>query len=519
LAEGYPFPDELLVWRRFLIGFSTNGLFSDVWSYRVLVYPSLPLFLAGLGNWFSSALGLATNLQANSFAEGIEIGRITLALAGLLAIPITYRIGRFFGAWRTSLAAASLVAFAPIVVGQTRYLSVDTILIATAAIALLTTLFLVEKQSPTRSALAGAACGLCFAAKFTGIILIAIPGTVLLANLGRRHPWQLLLCGTLLAGGALIVGMLGCPTCVIDPDAIFTQLRFYAEIGAASSVAPLAQVGPVPHSLAIFVFKLPHALGVLFTLALLPGILRATLRHEPRDLVLLGFAVLPTLPWIFSAVFFSRYYMISVPALAVLACAAFSSADRRSILARVALLVLVGGTLTQTLNWEHRYAVSSLERLHENILAKPDSAIGILSYTVGARGYGPDRALAKAGIPARPIRLRGPDQPPRTTGEAGADSPIYLANSCDSNLEVLLVDEKTLVTLARVRELNPGETASDLVMREAPCWTNSERFCEDCSRETGDWWLWRFSRPFRGTGPFEVFTRGEPHHPLRSIQP
>lgn len=524
LEEGRPFPDETLVWPRFLVGFIRRG-FAETWATNITVYPSIGPFVAGIGNWVASVSGYESDLRAGDLVKAIGIGRVSLAIVGLLAIPATYAIGRISSSPRRSLMAAALVATTPIVVIQSKLLSVDTVLITASAAALYATLLLDRKPTVLRSAFAGATIGACFAVKYNALILGIIPSLVLL-NLARTLTLRGVAAHACAFGlSMLLVAGLGCPTCVMRPDLVLEQFRIYAAIAAPSSELPLASgatLPGIPHPVGLLGLQLPHALGPIFALAVAVGGVRAALRHRSEDLIILGFALVPLIQFLSTPLFFLRYTIVAVPAFALLACNWASPTSDKRNLVRAGFFLLFAATLGQSLIWEHRFQVRTIQELIQEATETDSQTLGVLAsapnrnIAIRGRHYGYFPALERAGVDARVVWFDDGTESHHEASDAERRAQearfphvkaLPLSRTCDSELDRLILSSRTLRALARRSKLETGASPSELVRRISPCWESAELRCERCELENIGPWTWTYSAPSYGSEPFYIFSR------------
>ena len=143
------------------------------------VYGTFPVFLTK---------AIAGALRRDGYDGAYLVGRALSGLFDLVTVWLVYRLCRRFAGRKTSLAAASLLAFCPLAIQLSHFWAVDTFLATFATLTLLGCVRLARG----RSGLAGDACtglalGLAVACKVTGLALFAAVGVALLLRLDAER--------------------------------------------------------------------------------------------------------------------------------------------------------------------------------------------------------------------------------------------------------------------------------------------------------------------------------------------
>src|SRR5262245_56817350 len=313
LDHGLCFPDEQLLW-----GVSAARFVPLTWdSFGVeeLPYPTLYGYLAGLATALAHSLGLLQTAPPSQL-EGVWIARLVSPAAGVgTSLAVGALAWRAYGP-RVGIAAAALWAAFPLEVVQVHYASVDVVLALACSLALLASLELARSGRELHAALAGAEAGLSFAAKYTGVVMLAPLGWALAEATRRdRSTRRLLQRGAAALAGCAAAVLLACPPCVLHPDLLMgsLQLLHFIESHAFTSI-PNAHLTP---SLGWYgqpwlyqlVASLPYSLGWPVYLLALLGLAVAVRRRELADRVLLA-GVLPAFLVIGSAtVSYPRYLL------------------------------------------------------------------------------------------------------------------------------------------------------------------------------------------------------------------
>ncbi len=101
-------------------------------------------------------------------------GRAVSAMAGTVSVGLLYLLVRRLKDCGSALIAGALLAFAPVSVTCSRYLKEDSLLVAGVLLTALLWVTSIQRQSRFWFALSGAAAGLAFSAKYTGLVLISL---------------------------------------------------------------------------------------------------------------------------------------------------------------------------------------------------------------------------------------------------------------------------------------------------------------------------------------------------------
>lgn len=313
-----------------------NFLYPTLYLYALFAWEAL-YFVVGRGlGWFSSLAAFQNAFFVDASGH-VLAARLLTALIGSATVPATYLLGRRVGGSAVGVAAALLLAVAPLAVRDAHYVKLDVpvTLFATLALATLTQIA-VEPSAAARWqtwAAAGALAGLGISTHYYAAILAVPFAAVAAADVGRSGRWQSSVGLLMVAGLATIAGfVIGSPFFVLEPGAIvrdFTELR-QVDIDRAVGSGLFS-------SLDAYAAMLPKAMGWPAAILALAGILMMLARDWRRALPL---AVFPLAFMMFVANTFpaSRYLNIILPTLAV--AAACGAAQLLRVIPRAALPVL-----------------------------------------------------------------------------------------------------------------------------------------------------------------------------------
>jgi len=348
LRDGMAFTDELQMWPSYLSAFvplrPQSFLRAD--TPAALLYPSLYGYLSGGAVALLHALGVIPAPQADVFSA-LYVARLIAATASLVNVGLVGLLAWRLASPRAGLIAAALMAVVPIEAMQGHYASVDPLLGACTTLALLLACQLALSGSGWLALLAGAAAGLAFSAKYTGLVTLGACGWAILEVAARERSVKplLRLLPAMLAGFVVAVA-LGCPPCVLQSHLMFRAIAGLSHISSVSYLAfwnvhlvpALGWYGrPYVYQL---VAGMPFGFGWPLYLAAIAGVVWALRRQRSTDRVLLV-----TLAAYFLSVGMSfvleapRYYIPMVPVLMVLTACMFD--ELRAPRVRVALLASV----------------------------------------------------------------------------------------------------------------------------------------------------------------------------------
>jgi 4-amino-4-deoxy-L-arabinose transferase-like glycosyltransferase len=339
-------PFDQLSWK----SFDTTGL----------GYPTLYQFVGGLG---MRALGRSLH-----GAEAIGYMRTLAAIASVLAVLVTARLGTVMYGVRVGVTSAAFLAVAPLDAMQVHYASVEPFLVLGTTLTMLASWRLARRGTLGDCAAAGIAVGLTTAAKYPGIAFVA---PVLWAIVERW--WEERRLDTTLRRAAVVVVALvvsfavACPPCIIHADVVLEKLYLHRQMAAfagfdAACLAPRLGWWQRPWIYEI-VASLPYGLGLPLAIVGMIGIAAALRRRTAADRLLLA-TVVPYFAYMgASSVIFPRYMLPLFPGLAIAAAAVLAhSARRRTATIVAGLIVAYGFALTvsqlRRFSWDQQVAVA-----------------------------------------------------------------------------------------------------------------------------------------------------------------
>jgi hypothetical protein len=338
------FPDEWVWWRRGSAFVPLSCSSFDAIGLPQFPYPTLYGYVTGALTALATALGAMhppTQVLLPDLAV-VGIARGVAAAAGVASAVATAVLGARLSSRAVGLAAAALLAVAPLDAWQVHYASVDPLLSLLSVAVCLPCLAWLRRGGWRPAFAAGALAGLAFATKYTGVLALAPVGYAVLERAWQERSLRTALQGLVAAGaGFALAFAAACPPCVYDAPAMLGAMRWVNYVVWSTDTFPGARLAPSvgwyarPY-LYQLVAALPYGLGwPLYALAL-AGVGLALWRRDAADRLLLaallpGFLVIGAAP-----LAFARYLLPLFPALALLAARA--ALALRWPRARVALL-------------------------------------------------------------------------------------------------------------------------------------------------------------------------------------
>jgi hypothetical protein len=357
------------------------------------------------------------------------LGRIVWVSFQLLAVWLTYLIGRDALSRSAGLIAAAFLAAAFLVVSEGHYVKGDTTAMLGAVLTAWAALRLLSHPTPRSYAIVSAASGLAFACKAYTYPLLFVP---LLAHLLAWPTWTLRLrqASALLyaCGAALIAFALAFPAVIIDPVGTLEIWKVESAI-KLSSLAP----GNLPVWLTYWTDYLWEGLGWPVELLGLAGFvywLTLWLRHrDAKRLLLLAFPLLLLIGIVSRTNHFARYALSIAPFVALAAGDLLEWAARAmsnrfrlgSWLPAAALAVVVALACMPSLLNDLRFAAYTSSPDTRTLAARwIETHLPASSRLVGEGSQGFE-AMSTLGVPVRPdplaagvtwspTSLRPPDQ-------------------------------------------------------------------------------------------------------------
>lgn len=236
LRAGMAFTDELQLWPSYLTAFvplrPQSFLRED--NPAALLYPAFYGILSGFATAVAHAVGLIPAPRQDIFSA-IYVARLVSAGASLLNVLLVGLLGWRIGSPRAGLLAAALAAVVPVEAMQVHYASVDPLLGVCTTLTLLLACQLVLRPSGWTALAAGAAAGLAFSAKYTGLIVFGSCGWAMLeVSIRERSLRPLLRMLPFAALGFLAALLLACPPCVLQSAFMFRAISGLSNISSTS---------------------------------------------------------------------------------------------------------------------------------------------------------------------------------------------------------------------------------------------------------------------------------------------
>lgn len=326
LEDGVIFPDEWIWWRRAAAFVPLSCASFEAIGLPIWPYPTLYGYLVGALTAVATALGMIAPPSPPPVRdmEVVAIARGVGALASTTTVVVTGVLGARLYSRAVGVAAAALLAVAPLHAWQTHYASVDSLLILLFATVCLPCVTILRRGGAAPALVAGALAGLAFATKYTGLSALAPVGVALLVRAFGQRSWRPLFVGASCAGvGFAAAVLVACPPCVFEFPKHYGAMRWLGHVLWETDAFPGGRLLPTvgwygrPYLYQLFA-TLPWGLGwPLYALGL-AGVGLALWRRKTADLLLLAVVIPNFIVVGGTPLAFARYLLPLYPALCVL---------------------------------------------------------------------------------------------------------------------------------------------------------------------------------------------------------
>lgn len=320
LTAGTWFPDEVL-WAH------SAGFFSPLsWSAFVderhlrLPYPAGYAILSGLSLAMARALAFA---PFGGDADAILVARLVSAIAGIATVLLVGLFVRRLAGPSVGLAAAALMTVVPLHAMQNHYASADVVHTAAVVLVMMAGHAVATRGSRASAFALGAAAGLAFGTKYTGLAMLASGGMVVVdVAIRRRDVVRAVDLGVWLVAGFVVAAALACPPCLLDVGRVARMWQWQWSFDAGDF--PLNHLVPSlgwygrPYAYEL-VAAFPYMLGWPVYALALAGMVAALARRDAGDRVVLATIGPYFLAMGASPITLLRYFLPVVPGLVVLA--------------------------------------------------------------------------------------------------------------------------------------------------------------------------------------------------------
>jgi hypothetical protein len=285
-------------------------------------------------------------------ADAVLIARFVSATAGVATVWLVGRFARRLDGATTGLAAAALMAVVPLHAMQNHYASSDVVHTLAAVLVMAAGVAVATRGTRSSAFAMGAAAGLAFGTKYTGLAMLA-PGAMVIADVAirRRAVGPAIDLGIWLAAGFLTAVCLTCAPCVLEPGRVLDMWRWQwsfetTDFTINHLVPSLGWYGrPYVYQL---VAAFPYILGWPVYALALAGLVAALWRRDVGDRVVLATIVPYFVAMAGSPITMLRYMLPVIPGLVVLAARSgwLVPRQRRAWTAAVALACGYGFVLS-----------------------------------------------------------------------------------------------------------------------------------------------------------------------------
>jgi len=310
-------------------------------NHRSFAYGSLPLYATDLGAEGLNRLAgvpIADRLipgspdrDWHSLDQLFKVGRLINMILDTVVVAMVFTIARMIGGAAAGLGAATVYAFAPVVIQLAHFYTTDSWLTFGAALTLLGAILAARSGHRRLFILAGMAAGFTLSTKPTGIATFVLVGLAILYDAWLRHRSghsPVAVAGAaaerfaLAAIAAIVVFAVCEPYAVLDPTSYLADLREQTSIQRGTFDVPYTRVyigtTPILYQVEQLVRwgmgPVGGLLGVVGT-----GVLawRAWRHRGAAELMTLGWILIFLTTLLLPQTKFLRYVAPMVPALAV----------------------------------------------------------------------------------------------------------------------------------------------------------------------------------------------------------
>jgi hypothetical protein len=286
-------------------------------------YGSLQIYLVNFANTLSVMFGAAPTLSPDptahpeQFAQLYLIGRILSALMGVGTVAAIYGVGQTLWSRRVGLAAAILLAIAPMHAQHSHWLTVDVPGTFWATLSLLVAARLLKSERFSWKPLIWSAilAGLATATKYN-LALALLPLLASLYLRGRSERRQAALGAVAAIGAFAAAFVAGCPGAILENAKFMADIRYEALHVSQQPGDTFTNTGSgfIYH----IVTNLSAGLGWPLLIAVLASVIWAARRRSQGDGLLAAFALPYYLLIGLAAVRYARYALPLIPILCLL---------------------------------------------------------------------------------------------------------------------------------------------------------------------------------------------------------
>lgn len=242
------------------------------------------------------------------------VGRLFVASTGLATIALTYLIGRRWWGTAAGLAAAAVVAVAPLHVSNSRFATTDVPLALLCTVTLFASFEAYERRQRRWWVAAGVAAGLAVSTKWNGAAVLVVPMVTYLLTL--RSGREVLLAVRdpvpyMVVGAAAVALLATTPALILDWSSVRAYLELQAELYSR------VRGGGGTDGLGFHLRALAEGMGPIVAAAGVLGLLVGVLRRPRPTIVVPVFVLLYVAIISIPATHFDRNLMPVVPYVAL----------------------------------------------------------------------------------------------------------------------------------------------------------------------------------------------------------
>ena len=352
-----------------------------------LYYGTLYIYLFALGlavAYLFRFITLSTEitfyfLHPEAIARFYLVGRFISALFAVLAVYLTYLIGKKLYGSKAGLIAGLLMAICPMLVINAHYVSVDATTLFFVCLTFLFSLSILESGNLKWYLLAGASAGLAAVTKYSSVLVLFV---ILLAHLMGTGRLRFGLIRALFRRDILLAYLCAAAAfLILCPYAIKNYPEFRShQYGLGAAIGQGVTLSVLLNNIGYYLKTLNYGLGLPFLLLSFVGLVTALKKKEPGGILLTCWIILFFGFFLWKNFHFDRYLMPILPFLAIAAATVISRPAKKKIIRPIIMVLLLLPTFGYTLGYLRLFKAENIRTTAGKWIAqniKPGASIGL----------------------------------------------------------------------------------------------------------------------------------------------
>lgn len=306
---------------------------------NMFYYGTFPLYLYKFVNYYL--------LNFLSFAVA---SRLVSSFFSILTIPLIYLVSRNFLSRKESLISSIVFAFAAGSIQYAHFNTTESILVFLESAALLISIKFAKLPNYKYALLLGVILGLSYGTKITALVFIFFPLiALLLALLSKKNLKKIAFSVVIFLVTAPATGVLFSIYQVVNAEQFIREQKYMQSIILGSQKAPFTIIyeNTIPYLYQVLNI-LPFTFGFISVPAAFMGLVliaRKVIKKRKIESFELFIVAFPLIYFIWAGAWyakFSRYYILLLPFLSVLAAYAISKLEKRVQILIITLIIING---------------------------------------------------------------------------------------------------------------------------------------------------------------------------------